>query len=165
MGERKLKAQWTKEALNEAMATIDDGYKWKEVCTYYCIQRTCLRDHMSDKTKSRNMDPSPIFTKQEHDGLLYYLKEMVELEHPLNSFQLKTKVVEMTQLRMTPFRIGIPSYSWLKWFRIRNPWFILREPQPLDSNRAKALCPSNIERFYSNLASLYTQYNYQLQCV
>ena len=81
--------------------------------------------------------------------------------HPLNPSQLKTKVAEMTQSRLTPFTNGIPGNSWLKWFRLRNPHLVLRQPQSLDSNRARALCPSNVERFYTNLNAMYTQHKYQ----
>ena len=47
-------------------------------------------------------------------------------------------------------------------FRIlRNSRLVLRQPQSLDSNRTRALCPSNVERFYTNLSAIYTQHKYQ----
>ena len=79
------------------MIAIDEGYQWKEVCIYYGIPRISLRDHMSGKTKSRKMGPSLILTKEEEQGLLHYLEEMIELGHPLNPSQFKAKVAEMTQ--------------------------------------------------------------------
>ena len=39
-----LKRQWSDEVLTKAMAAIDSSYKWQEVCTYYGIPRTSLRD-------------------------------------------------------------------------------------------------------------------------
>ena len=138
-GGGKQKAQWTDQALNEAMVAIDEGYQWEEVCTHYGIPKTSLRDNMSGKTKSRNMNPSPILTKEEQ-SFLHFMKDMVELEHPLNTSQLKAKVATMTQSRMTPFKNGVLGHSWLKWFRLRNLHFVLRQPQSFDSNRAKALC-------------------------
>ena len=90
---------------------------------------------------------------------------MVELGHLLTPAQLKAKVGESTQSRVTPFRDGIPRNSWLKWFRNRNPHLVMRQPQPLDSNRARALCSPTIERFYSNLRALHKQYQYQPNCI
>ena len=111
------------------------------------------------------MDPAPTLTKEEEVALIHYLEEMVDLGHPLNPFQLKTKVGEMIQSRLTPFKQGIPRNSWLKWFRVRNPHLVLRQLQSLDSKRARALCPSNVERFYTNLESLYTQHHYEAQSI
>ena len=107
------------------------------------------------------MGPPPILTKKEEERLLQYLEEMVDMGHPLNPSQLKTKVAKMTQSRLTPFTNGILGNSWLKWFRLRNLHLVLRQPQSLDSNRARALCPSNVERTYTNLSAMYTQYKYQ----
>ena len=38
---------------------------------------------------------------------------------------------------------------------------MLRFSQPLDLNRARALCPQSVEQFYHNLESLYQQHNYE----
>ena len=60
------------------------------------------------------MDPPPTLTKEEEKELIHYLQLMVELGHPLTPGQLKAKVGEITQSRVTPFRDGIPGNSWLK---------------------------------------------------
>ena len=143
------------------MEAIDDGYTWEEVCRHHEIPRTSLRDHMSGRTTSKKMGPAPTLTTKEEGGLVKYLADMVEIGHPLNTSQLKSKVAEITQCRHTPFRHGILRNSWLNLLRARHPHLVLREPQPLDSNRPRALCPSNVEKFYSNLSSLMTRHNYQ----
>ena len=94
---------------------------------------------MSGITKSRKIGPAPTLTTQEKEEFIHYLEEMVELGYPLNSSQLKAKVAEMIQVKTTPFKKGIPSNSWLKWFRKRNPHLVLKQPEALDSNRARAL--------------------------
>ena len=48
---------------------------------------------------------------------------------------------------------------------MKNPHLVLRQLQSLDSKRARALCPSNVERFYTNLESLYTQHHYEAQSI
>ena len=87
-----MRAQWTDEALKEAIQAIDDGYTMEEVSIHYSIPRTSLRDHISGKTTSRKMGPAPTLTKEEEEALIHYLEEMVDLGHPLNPSQLKTKV-------------------------------------------------------------------------
>ena len=75
------------------MATIHDGYKWEEVCTYYSIPRTSLKNHMSSKTKSRKMNPPSILTKQEKEELVDYFEEMEELWHPLKLYNKKQRLL------------------------------------------------------------------------
>ena len=90
-----------------------------------------------------------------------YLEEMVRVSCPLNITQLKAKMGEITQTRLTPFTNGIPGKSWMKWFRNKHPYLVLRKLEGLDFNRAEALCPQNVERFYQNLANLYEQHYYE----
>ena len=80
---------------------------------------------------------------------------------PLNITELKTKVAELTQTRWTPFTNGIPGKSWIKWFRNRHLDLVLRVPEGLDLNRARALCPQNVQRFYKNIKDLYKQHQYE----
>ena len=42
-GERKLRKQWSDEALKAAIEAIDASNKWEEVCSHYGIPRTSLR--------------------------------------------------------------------------------------------------------------------------
>ena len=46
--------------------------------------------------------------------------------------QLKAKVAEITQDKVTPFKNGVPGYSLVKWFRLRHPHLVLRVPQGLN---------------------------------
>ena len=85
------------------------------------------------------MGPKTILSKDEEKKLCKYINLMVDWGHPMTSHQLKNKVVEIIQDRITPFKDGILEESWLKWFRSRHPNLVLRVPQGLDHNRARAL--------------------------
>ena len=50
-GGRKLRGQWSDEALKAAIEAIDASYKWEEVCSHYGIHRTSLRNHISGRTR------------------------------------------------------------------------------------------------------------------
>ena len=82
---------------------------------------------------------------------MHYLQEMVRVSYPLNITQLKAKVGELTQTKWTPFTNDIPRKSWIKWFKNKHFDLILHVFEGLDLNRARALCPQNVERFYNNL--------------
>ena len=72
-GETLLRRQWINQALREEMVAIDANYKWQEVCIYYGIPKTSLRDHMSGRTTLRKMRSYPILNKEEEEELLKYL--------------------------------------------------------------------------------------------
>ena len=133
----------------------------QDVSNNFGIPRSTLKEHYVGKRKSRKIKPKGVLTMAEEASLVQYLEEMVRVSCPLNITQLKLKVAEITQTRMTPFTHGIPGKSWIKWFRQRHPNLVLRFPQPLDLNRARALCPQTVEQFYHNLESLYQQHNYE----
>ena len=120
-----------------------------------------MREHYIGKRKSRKIWPKGVLTKAEEASLVQYLKEMVRVSCSLNIAQLKLKVAEITQTRMTPFTNGIPGKSWVKWFKQRHPNLVLRFLQALDLNRTRALCPQSVAQFYNNLESLYQQHNYE----
>ena len=79
---------------------------------------------------------------------------MVEWGHPMTPLQLKNKVAKITQDMITPFTRGMLGASWVRWFRLRHPKFVLRVPQGLDQKRARALNPEIVANFYSNLEKL-----------
>ena len=66
----------------------------------------------------------------------------------------------MTQDKETPFTNGIPSPSWLRWFKRRHPELSLRLAQGLDAKRARGLCAENARSFNENLSCMYDTHNY-----
>ena len=68
---------------------------------------------------------------------------------------LKLKVAEICQTQMTPFKNGKPRDLWWYWCKKRHLHLVLRVPQGLEVARARALNPTNVEGFYSNLLNVY----------
>ena len=147
--------------MKSAIDALDNRYKMSQVCKTFQIRRSRQRDHYKGRTKSRKLGPQGVLTSTEEKELLTYLDEMVNrISCPLNITWLKAKVGEITQTKLTPFTNGIPRKSWIK-IKNRNPDLVLRVPKGLDLNRARALCPQNVERFYQNLKDLCDQYHYE----
>ena len=144
-----------------AIDALDSGYPLSQVCKKYGIPRSGLRDHYIGKRESRKSGPQGVLIPAEEEKLVHYLQEMVKVFCPLNITQLRAKVTKLTQTSWIPLTNGIPEKSWIKWFKNRHPDLVLRVPEGLDLNRAKALCPQNVERFYENLKDLYEQHQYQ----
>ena len=102
-GRGKVRAQWSDEALKEAIQAIDDGYTMEEEANHYDIPRTSLRDHVSGKTTSRKMDLAPTLSKEEELALINYLEEMVVLGHHVNPSHLKAKSCRNNPIKIDTF--------------------------------------------------------------
>ena len=121
-----------------AIEALDQGHKMSEVCLKYGIPRSSLRDHVEGRTRTRRMGPNTILTQEEECQLVDYIQMMVLWGHPLTLSQLKSKVAEITQLRITSFKNEILEDSWVKCFRDRHPDLVLRVLQRLDYKRSRA---------------------------
>ena len=63
---------------------------------------------MSSKIRSRKMRSKSVITKEKEIVLCSYIKEMASCGLPLTPTQIKIKVGQMIQDRITPFKNGIP---------------------------------------------------------
>ena len=70
--------------------------------------------------------------EEEESTLVKWILEMQKHAHPISIFELRRKVAEITQERWTPFKDGIPSRGWLRWFRNRHLELTLRSAQGLE---------------------------------
>ena len=92
-----------------------------------------------------------MLTYSEEKALEEYILKMQEYAYPLSMDQLRLKVAEMVQERVTPFHDGIPGNEWIKWFKKRHPNLTLRHSEGLEFSRAQGLCPENVRSLYYNL--------------
>ena len=157
--ERK-NGNWTDEQLRRAMAAVDNGKSMKKAAAENNIPYSSFRDHCYGKTRSRRRGVEGVLTAEEEKELVDYLVKMCDMGFGLSPSALKMKVYEITKSRWTPFRDGIPGGGWMRWFRHRHPELTVRAAQGLESARARALCPENVQTLYENLERLFTLHNY-----
>ena len=62
------------------------------------------------------MKPNTILMQREESKLVDYIQMMVSWEKLITPTQLKSKVAEITQLRITPFKNRISRDSWMMLF-------------------------------------------------
>lgn len=156
----KKNGNWTDEQLRCAMAAVDNGKTMKKAAEENIIPYSSFRDHCYGKTRSRKRGVHGVLTPEEEQEIVDYLVKMCDMGCGLSPSALKMKVYEITKHRLTPFRDGIPGRGWMRWFRFRHPELTLRAAQGLESARARALCPENVQTLYKNLERLYSLHNY-----
>ena len=143
-----------------AMAAVERGGKIRAVARNFDIPASTLADHVNGRILQRKKGPSTVLTQSEEKALEEYILKMQEYAYPLSMDQLRLKVVEMIQERVTPFRDGILENGWIKWFRERHPNVTLQNFEGLKFSRARGLCPENVRSLYCNLEQLYSKQNY-----
>ena len=90
-----------------AIERFDEGYKISEVCEKYNIPRSLLRDHIVDRSKGKKMGPKTILSMDEEEKLCDYIELMVKWGNPMIPTQLKAKVAEIIQYKVTSFKNGV----------------------------------------------------------
>jgi len=73
-----------------------------------------------------------VLSHVEEHKLVEYLLKMQNLGFPLSIGQLREKVGILTQVRVTPFKDGVPSPSWVKYFNKRHLELSIRKAQALE---------------------------------
>ena len=118
--------------MTAAMAAIKRGGKIRALARNFDIQASTLADHVNGRVLQRKKGPPTMLTQSEERALEEYILKIQEYAYPLSMDQLRLKVAEMVQERVTPFRDGIPRNGWIKWFRKRHPNLTLRNSQELE---------------------------------
>ena len=149
-GKMKTKGNWTNEDLTKAIDFYDLGYKLSDCAKAFNIPKSSLKNQFNGKTTTRKIGPKTVLTKQKEGFVIEYIYEMLDVEQPLTPQMLK----------LTQFKDGIPGDSWFHWFKKRHLHLVMRVPQGLDFARAKAMNPSTMQIFYSNLLQQYNSYAY-----
>ena len=104
-----------------------------------------------------------MLTQSEEKTLEEYILKMQEYAYPFSMDQLRLKIAEMVQDRVTPFCDGIPGNGWIKWFKKRHLNLILQHSEGLEFSRARGLCLENMRSFYCKLEQLYNKENYPVE--
>jgi hypothetical protein len=84
----------------------------KKASRYWNIPLTSLLDHLISKTTSRKCGPLRVLSADEEAAIFEWVFGMQEWGMTFSLHRLKLKVVELTQIRATPFKNGIPGTSW-----------------------------------------------------
>lgn len=151
---------WTDEQLHMALAAVDDGESMLKAARVHHIPYTTFRNWCYGRTRSRKRGVKAVLSPEEESLIVDFLIRMCDRGYGLSPSALKMKVYEITKNRVTPFKDGIPGGGWMRWFKHRHPELTIRASQGLESARAKALCPENVQSLYDNLDELYNLHHY-----
>ena len=157
---RRRTGLWTNRQLQEALAAVDGGMAMRQAAATYNIPYSTFKEWCYGIRTSRKRGPPTVLKPAEEEELVNYLIQMCDRGYGLSPTALRMKVYEITQLRWTPFRNGIPGDGWMRWWKRRHPNLTLRVSQAMESARASRLCQENVQGLYGNLQHLYSLHQY-----
>jgi hypothetical protein len=126
----KKNDNWSSTSLQTALKALNHGYELRLVARFFGIPPSSLLDHANGRTLTQKRRKGGVLTEEEA-RLVDYMMKMANLGYPLSMADVKIKVAEIVQERPKPFTDGIPSVSWVFWFRRRYPELVLRTSQGL----------------------------------
>jgi hypothetical protein len=80
--------------------------------------------------------------------VISWILGMQDCELSITLQQLKFKTVELTQIRPTPFKDGIPRNSRWYWFKLRHPKISTQLAKGLEISKARGLTKNACISFY-----------------
>jgi len=104
----------------------------KIIARSHSIPIKSFKDYVYGRTLSRRREKNEVLIDKEENDVVNYLLEMQNHGFPLHLGQLRAKVYEITQARLTPFKDGVSGYGWLRCFLNRHLELSLRKPQAVE---------------------------------
>ena len=107
------KQKWLTSTLREAIEAIESrGMNIQGAARWYNIPTSSLGDYLHDKTTHQNQGAKGILEPHEEAEVVAWLLRMLDhIGYSVTITQLKLKVTELTQMRVTSFLGGIPKGS------------------------------------------------------
>jgi hypothetical protein len=99
---------WTYEPSELAMDVVENGtYSLRKASRAWNIPMSFVFDHLNEKPISRKMGPVCVFIEEDDTSMITWTLAMGECGLSISLQQLKVEVVELTQIKATPFWNGI----------------------------------------------------------
>ncbi len=99
---------WTYEPSELAMDVVENGtYSLRKASRAWNIPMSFVFDHLNEKPISRKMGPMCVFIEEDDTSMITWTLAMGECGLSISLQQLKVEVVELTQIKATPFWNGI----------------------------------------------------------
>ena len=151
---KKQRKQWSKESIQAAVKSVQDGKGLREASRLYNVPVETLRRRI---TGSVDMDcrpgPPTVLTKEEEYEIVHYLIQVADMRYGLT----REAVLHLVYLyvnrcqRSNPFKNEKAGRWWFQGFKARHPNLTVRMPQALSHCRAICSNKETISNFFGKL--------------
>nr|XP_013189802.1 unnamed protein product [Amyelois transitella] len=169
------KASWTSVTLESAINTIrNEGISVNKAAQQYQIPYSTLKKRYrlaitddSSYSRSPTLGRKPVFTSEQEQILVKHILDMSNIFYGLTSIQLRKICYNMAVNYGLENRFNTEKKSagkdWLYGFMNRHPELSIRKPEATSINRILGFNKTEVTRFFSNLESVMTKFNFEAQ--
>lgn len=167
---KSSRGSWSVESMKQAIdAVLSKSAGYRKAALLYGVPQTTLERHVAKIRKgelSLNSTPGnfkPVFSKQEEDELVRYIKEMEKRLFGLTTVVLRKLAYQLAEKNGKAHNFNrdkeIAGVDWMKGFLKRHPDLSIRKPEATSAARAMGFNKVAVDKFYSLLGEIYDKYN------
>lgn len=167
---KSSRGSWSVENMKQAIdAVLSKSAGYRKAALLHGVPQTTLERHVAKMKKgelSLNSTPGnfkPVFTKQEEEELVGYVKDMEKRLFGLTTIVLRKLAYELAEKNCKAHHFNrdkkIAGVDWLKGFMKRHQDLSIRKPEATSAARAMGFNKVAVNKFYSLLGEVYDKYN------
>ena len=146
-----------------------DKYKISKSAIARSVHKARTDSLNTEFTYKTNFDVKRVFSNEEENDLVQYLKQAAYLHYGLTTYQTRKLAYDYAQSnqKVVPQweENKIAGDSWLRMFRLRHPELSLRKPEATSLARSTAFNRNTVGSFFTNYKSVLNRGNFQQQHV
>ncbi|KAK9679761.1 DDE superfamily endonuclease [Popillia japonica] len=158
---KKRRAQWSEEALGEALEAIKAGTSINQASKYYAIPRTTttLGLHYRNKNPNKRIGRKSVLNQDQENDLVARIHKLAEIGMPVTSKVVRTSVFSYAAAMNIPTPFSRLSEAagrkWLKLFFRRHPDVARRKAQHMNPARAQKMNRFIVNDYFSKLKDIF----------
>lgn len=159
------KGNWGPDQLKDAIKAIKKGKKIRECSKIYKIPESTLRRRLKDnKLDSPILGVSPVFTPEQEQKLVEYLRNVSAWFDGLSSIQCRRIAYDTAEKFKIKHKFStrdkVAGKDWFHGFLKRNPGFSIRKPELEGMKGIQQFYKREFDKFFDNLNSLVEKYEF-----
>ncbi|CAG9562808.1 unnamed protein product [Danaus chrysippus] len=167
---KSSRGSWSVENMKHAIdAVLSKSAGYRKAAQMHGVPQTTLERHVAKIRKgevSLNSTPGnfkPVFSKQEEEELVRYVKDMEKRLFGLTTVVLRKLAYQLAEKNGKTHNFNhvkkIAGIDWLKGFMKRHPDLSIRRPEATSAAQTMGFNKVTVNKFYSLLGEVYDKYN------
>lgn len=168
---KSSRGSWSAENMKHAIdAVLSKSAGYRKAALLHGVPQTTLERHVAKIKKGElSLDSAPgnfkpVFTKQEEEELVGYVKDMEKRLFGLTTIVLRKLAYELAEKNCKAHNFNrdkkIAGVDWLKGFMKRHPDLCIRKPEATSAARAMGFNKVAVNKFYSLLDNISNKRNF-----
>lgn len=152
---RHIRAQWSEDALRDALRAIQRGLSQREASGRYGIPRRTLRNHIKSEKISRKLGRGSILTAPQENDLVKRILRLADIGYPVTPKIMRHQVYKYVKNNEIKNNFSsetkLAGRGWFRLFLKRHPELSKRKAQNMNPARAQKLNKFIVNDYFKKL--------------